>query len=441
MLEIQNWLQGIYASLPNHNYGWWITTREHHDVATLVTATQFIYGRFGTDEGVLSDEDYNGLQQALGRPVPASGAKQSINRHLLLNMWRPLKLIERTKQNRINPFRLTHYGLELAQTAEPRRVLETILKEIRFVDPKWTKPTAQKDYARISVHPYRVLLTILRNLDGYLVRDEYRLFVARMRNDDDESIEQSVEFIKRYRTLSSEERSHLISLEEPYFPSKKPYSNWVDMDLHTFSLFALGTQFRRNGQILVLAGTTTDATLSNSFIVPENVAASQTPVAENLKRRERRQVELRTPGVAPELDLPPVPSFEANNGQEAEMFIMRLLEANDFEVRNYSRLRGFGFDLWARHLSTEHVFYCEVKSSTSRLSTISLTRLEAEAARKYGERYVVFCVENFKSSEADGDVWTIQNPWENLPSIQTPKMSESYSAPRSEWRENASKLR
>ena len=47
MLEIQDWLQDTFAALPNHNYGWWITTREHLDVAALVTATQFIYGRFG----------------------------------------------------------------------------------------------------------------------------------------------------------------------------------------------------------------------------------------------------------------------------------------------------------------------------------------------------------------------------------------------------------
>ncbi|MCY4093221.1 MAG: DUF3883 domain-containing protein, partial [Caldilineaceae bacterium] len=332
-------------------------------------------------------------------------------------------------------------NLELAQTAGPRSMLENILKEIRFVDSRWTRPTVQKSHAGISVHPYRVLLSILSNVDGYLARDEYRLFVARMRNDDVSTIENSVEMIMRYRTLSSHDRSRLISMEEPIFPSRKPYSNWADMDLHTFSLFALGTRFGRNGQTLVLAGTSTDANLSNSYIVPENTAESQAPVTENLKPRERRQVKLRTPRVAPELDLPPPPSIEANNGQEAEMFVMRLLEANDFEVRNYSRLRGFGFDLWARHLSTGHVFYCEIKSSTSRLSTIGLTRLEAEAARKYGERYVVFCVEDFRSSDADGDVWTIQNPWEDLPSIRTPKMSESYSAPRSEWRAIASKLR
>ena len=352
-----------------------------------------------------------------------------------------LKLVERTKQHRINPFRLTHYGLELAQTAEPRSVLETILKKIKFVDPEWTRPDVQKSHAGISVHPYRVLLNILSNLDGYLARDEYRLFVARMRSDDDSTTEHTVEMIKRYRTLSSQDCSHLISLEVPFFPSKKPYSNWVDMDLHTFSLFALGTQFRRNGQILVLAGTTTDATLSNSFIVPENFAASQAPVAENLKPRDRRQVKLRTPDVAPELDLPPAPSFEANNGQEAEMFIMRLLEANEFEVRNYSRLRGFGFDLWARHLSTEDVFYCEVKSvlQTCLQSVSRGWRLRRQRSMGKG----MWCFVWKTSSHRNRMVMfgRFKTHGKNLPSIQTPKMSESYSAPRSEWREIASKLR
>ena len=139
MPNLEQWLQAQYQGLPNPNYGWWLTTREHQDVATLVTAVQYLYGRFGNQAISLSDNNYNQLQQTLGQAVPAGGAKTVLNRHLLLNMWRPLRLLERAQANRINPFRLSDRGLELAQTTEPRRVLETILREIRFVDANWTR--------------------------------------------------------------------------------------------------------------------------------------------------------------------------------------------------------------------------------------------------------------------------------------------------------------
>ena len=119
MPDLHQWLTVLYQSLPNHNYGWWLTTREHPDVATLVTAAQFVYGRFGEQSGSLGAEDYNDLQRALGRSVPAGGARIVLNRHLLLNMWRPLRLLERIRSISINPFRLTGQGLELAQATEP----------------------------------------------------------------------------------------------------------------------------------------------------------------------------------------------------------------------------------------------------------------------------------------------------------------------------------
>ena len=434
MPDIEEWLSTTYDSLPNYNYGWWLTTREHLDVATLVTAAQFIYGRFGRQAGSLSSENYNDFQRALGRTVPQKGAKTALDRHLLLNMWRPLRLIDRVQNNRINPFYLTDYGLNLAQTAEPRRILESILREIKFVDEDWTRPKVMDDYAGISVRPHQVLHKVLVGLDEYLTRDEYRLFISRMRSDEKESIDQVIELIINFRACPESFRNSLLLLEFPLFPKQKAFHNWIDMALHTFSLFSLGTQFRRNDKILVLAGTAVDATIENAFVLPEGSTSVQTAVPNNLKRASRRKVELKTPSFDPELDTPPAPNIEANSGQEAEGYIKRLLEANGFEVRDFSHYRGYGFDLWTRHSSTGNVYYCEVKSSIILLATIEFTRLEVEAAQKYRERYLVFCVENFDCSKSSGDVWTLQDPWNDLPSVKTPKTTTTYSAPRSEWR-------
>ena len=440
MPDLQQWLQQLYGALPNYNFGWWLTTREHQDVATLVTAVQFLYGRFGNQVGSLSASDYDDLQRALGRVVPPTGARTVLNRHLLLNMWRPLRLLERVQPSRINPFCLTDYGLELAQTTQPRGLLESILRAIRFVDTEWTRPQVMTAYSGISIRPHYVLRTVLEGVDGWLTRHEYRLFIARMRDDDDGHIAEAIELIRDFRSSPGSIHTGLLSLESPLFPTTKSYHNWVDMDLHTFSLFSLGTRFRRNGTVLVLAGTAVDATVANSFVFPQGSAPMETAVPTSLRRPGRRQVVLRTPDAKPDLDTPPAPTIETNSGQEAEGFIKRLLKANGFEVRDYSRFRGYGFDLWARHQSTGVVYYCEVKSSTSLLATIEFTRLEVEAAQEYGERYVVFCVENFNSSESTGEVWTLQNPWRDLPSIQTPKTTTIYSAPRSEWRTSSTRL-
>ena len=440
MPDLHQWLSTLYQGLPHHNYGWWLTTREHQDIATLVTAAQYLYGRFGRQRGTLSTNDYNDLQRVLGRTVPVAGARTVLNRHLLLNMWRPLGLLERIQQSRINPFRLTNSGVELAQSAEPRRVLESVLQDIRFVHLNWSRPQVNTAYAGISVHPHRVLKAVLKGVDGYMGRDEYRLFVSRMRNDDQNSVNTAIDLIKTFRDSAEGTRRSLIALEAPLFPNRKTYQNWVDMDLHTFSFFALGTQFRRNESVLVLAGTAVDATVANAFVFPQGSSSVETTVPDDLRKPGRREVALKTPPADPAFDLPPPPSIEINSGQEAEGFVRRILEANNFEIRDFSRFRGYGFDLWARHLSARSVYYCEVKSSTGTLGSIDFTRLEIEAAEKYRERYVVFCVENFDTSGSTGEVWAIQDPWQDLPSVQIPRSATSYSAPRSEWLNAATRL-
>ena len=433
MPDLQQWLRTQYQRLPNHNYGWWLTTREHQDVTTLVTTVQFLYGRFGGQPVTLSNADYTDLQRALGRPIPSAGAKSVLNRHLLLNMWRPLRLLERAQPAYINPFQLSDQGQELAQAPEPRRILENILQGIRFVHPDWTRPTVAASYRGITVQPYQVLSDILENINGYLTREEYRLFISRMKSSNRNTIGEATQLIQTFRELSSDERNRLLKLEPTIFPSNKTYHNWVDMDLHTFSLFALGTRFRRNETILVLAGTSVDTTVANAFVLPEGSSRMEAGVPTHLRRPRRRQLTLRIPAPDPSLDLPPAPTIEANSGQEAEGLIKRILEGNGFEVRDFSRFRGYGFDLWARHKQSHNVYYCEVKSSTGTLSNIEFTRLEIEAAHKYLDRYLVFCVEQFDYSQSTGDVWTIQNPSRDLPSILQPKTVVSYSAPRSEW--------
>lgn len=431
--DILSHLRQVYAALPHHNYGWWLTTREHPDVATIVTALEFLYTRFGTTLIDLSDSDYNQLQRAIGRRVPSQGARQVINRHLLLNMWRPWCFLRRLNASRINPFTITPNGMQIAQGATPPRdIMESVLRQLRFVHTDWTRPDVATQYRGISLSPFQVLSAILAQTSNYISRDEYRLFIARLRSDDAQTIQIAVDSILGYRQLSPQQSSHLRNLEPPLFPNQKSYFNWVDMDLHTFSLFGAGRSFRRVDTILVSTGSPSIAGALNTFLLPAG-ATGVVPPTSVPRRHRQRSVTLRTPEPDTHLDTPPSPDVQVSNWQEAEDFVAQLLSANSFEVRDFSRLRGYGFDFWARHTTTSVVYYVEVKSSSARLTTIELTRLEQEAAQQYRDKYLLFCVENWDAARIQGDVYVVQDPWFAIRALQSPRTSTVFVANRSQW--------
>ena len=136
------------------------------------------------------------------------------------------------------------------------------------------------------------------------------------------------------------------------------------LDRKTFSLFGAGRSFRRVDTTLVSTGSPSIAGALNTFLLPSGTTGVVPPTSVP-RRHRQRSVTLRTPEPDTHLDTPPSPDVQVSNWQEAEDFVAQLLSANSFEVRDFSRLRGYGFDLWARHTTTSTVYYVEVKSSSS----------------------------------------------------------------------------
>ena len=133
---------------------------------------------------------------------------------------------------------------------------------------------------------------------------------------------------------------------------------------------------------------------------------------------------------SPDLLAPPA-SPEANTGTEAESLIAKLLKADGFQVAFYTNRRGFGFDIWAK--KADMAIVVEVKSSVADMSTITLTRLEHEAAKQYGNSFVLALVDQLGTGTPR--VRWIQNPFSKL-SISCFKVVQ-YTVNKSDWEKHA----
>ena len=430
--------QRLLNSLPFNNYGWWLVTREHQDVPRIVTFSQFVYAFAGDGWVSFETKDYNALQRALGKAVPLGGAKVVLNRHLMLNLWKPWNIVQRRVDHRINPFKLTDYGLEIAN-GDPRVILENILSKMRFADPKWCRPDVVLKYNGISVCPHSVLKRILRKCNNRLYHDEYRIFVARMKDGNSATVANTVRRINSYRGWSISQRQELKDMEKRIFGSQpKVYQNWVDMDLHTFSLMSTGLTFRRLRTTLVLAGTSAAATISKKSI--KTVSRVKKPSKEPITPEKPKKLELRSPKPNELLDHAEPPPITANTGAEAEVYVSDIFSQSEFETRVVSRVKGYGFDVFARNRRTSVAFYIEVKSSTEKLGAVQLTDIEFMAAKKYRNRYILACVENFDPTEIEGDVWLVQDPWAGLTGLRIKRTSVIRRATRTEWKSKARRI-
>jgi len=101
-------------------------------------------------------------------------------------------------------------------------------------------------------------------------------------------------------------------------------------------------------------------------------------------------LQLPEAAISDDLRTPPPPS-QANDGADAELLIGKMLTAAGWDVVYYNQRRGFGFDLWAKRDTQTYVL--EVKSFVGQAGTVSLTRLEYEAALRHGSNFLLVVVE------------------------------------------------
>lgn len=377
--------------------GWFLITRVHLNPAHLKGIAEYLHaaGRAGTVE--LTGLHYSALGELVGTSAPDPGIL--LRRHQLLAMESPLNLLQRVSGTSWHEVALTDLGAKLATEDDAPRILEEALSQIVFCRAPWYQTGRIGEYAEFDVKPFEAMLEVLNACDGWTDRDEFDLFVSRIRSAGE--VQQAVDSVRTFRTLDAQDRASLLREVRTRIPSPKTYQNWRDMGLHTFTLLGLGLSMSRADQSLVL--TSQLATARDA----SGLAELRRPTAERARMALRMPVP--EPHATPGLAAPPGAPL-VNPGDEAEFLVGKLLVSLGWNVVYYGSRRGFGFDLWAAKGGS--AILVEVKSSTGSMGTITLTRLEYEAARVHAENYVLAIVENI-SSESPA-VGFIQNPAEAL---------------------------
>ncbi len=399
--------------------GWFVITRVHVAVSWLKGIAEYLESRGGESVIHLTGLDYRRLAKIVETDIDDPG--MLLRRHHLLVMDKPLQLLQRVNNQNWNQIVLTDRGRDLACTDDPAVVLETSLSAIRFAAEPWTPPNRVKQYKDFDLPVYEVAKQVLGCCDGYIDRNEFDLFVSRIRHSDE--VPQAATAIATYRALTPEEKNKLRIEVRDRVPNDKAYRNWRDVGLHTFSLFSLGTSMVREGKRLLLTAKWVGAHAAptedpETRIVPAMPILPEAVFTPQLRMPEPPEVE--------DLLSPPATRV-SNDGADAESFVAKVLRSQDWEVLFYTNRRGYGFDLWARR--KDQAMVVEVKSSIAELGTVSLTPTEYRAAQKHRDNYVLALVEYM--NEVAPRLRMIQNP---VAALQIKKRRlTSYVVTRSEW--------
>lgn len=388
--------------------GWFVITRVHVALSWLKGIAEYLESRGGGGVIRLTGQDYSRLATIIGSDSDNPG--RQLRRHHLLVMDRPLRLLRRVDGRSWSRIELTRRGRGLAHADDPSDVLERSLSEMRFAVEAWTPPDRIEQYRAFNVRVYEVTRQVLRRCGGHIDRDEFDLFVSRIRSADETA--RTVAAIAQYRALAPDEQRALHAEVRNRMPRGKAYQNWRDIGLHTFSLFSLGTSMVRDGTRLLL---TQDWIGTPSAPA---AAAPGAPAAPRLRMPEPPDAEaLLTPPAAP----------AGNDGADAESFVAKVLRSQGWDTAFYTNRRGYGFDLWAR--KGKRAMVVEVKSSLGALGAVSLTPTEHQAAREHGDSYVLALVENMGGDSPR--LRMIQNP---VAALQIKKrVTASYVISRAEW--------
>lgn len=391
--------------------GWFIITRVHVSTNWIKGIVDYIFSKGQTENVSLNLQDYSQLARVVG--IGSQNPGVQLRRHHLLVLEKPLQLIQRLRERSWqHGIRLTKMGVELANSNDPAIILEETLREVVFAEEPWSPPDRVAQYSDFKVQVYEATIEVVDSCDGYIDRDEFDLFLARVR--DSEEVDSAIDNIMFFRELNQTQKVELLEEVRARIPSSKPYQNWRDMDLHTFSLFGLGTSLVRDGKMLLSADTWADEHLDQT-----DRRISAVP--------DTTQPELRVPEPPGNELLVPPASPAANDGTDGESFVAKIFRSKGWNVSFYTNKRGYGFDLWAHR--GESALVIEVKSSLGQMGTVTMTSHEYLAAQEYGDNFILAIVEDLGTDTPS--LALIQNPLEKLDF----QASESvvYRISRADW--------
>ena len=407
-IEIRSWLSTRLGE-NRGDRGWFVITRVHTDAEWIYQMTSYLRHLEG-DDGLITLT--NGAYQKLGElgDLHSDDPGVQLRRHHLLVMNKPLQLIQKVNGKFWNKLKLTELGKNLAISDDPKSVLEVSLKCIQFAIPPSCPDDRAEQYSEFNIGVYDAMNQVMSSCDGYIDRDEYDLFVSRIRSETE--IEECIELIHSYRQLSEVEQVKLVNVIRNTFGEgeTKAYQNWRDMALHTFSLFSLGKTMVRDGNTLRLVDNWRHVDNNISFVSDSEQEISSTEA--NLKLPKPNTSNFREPPTSP----------EENNGAAAESFVASVYRSEGWDVHFYTNKRGYGFDLWAS--KDDSAVYIEVKSSVDIVNSVTLTETEYKAAQKYREQYMLVLVDN--SGKPNQKLRILEDPFGKIEF--TERVALSYSA-------------
>lgn len=407
--------------------GWSLLTRVHLSAVRLQQVAAYLNDAASSGAVLtLTPGHYANLAIMLG--IAAPNPAITINRHYLLAMDNPLRLVTREDGVHWSQVLLTESGIALAKEPNTAGVLEDQLREVRFCRAPWYSQQRVDEYPEFDVQPYGAVIAVMTACAGYIDVDEFDLFVSRIREDAE--IEESIKQVLAFRALTTVQQKILRELVANRIPAgggnnpQKLYNNWRDMARHTFSLFSLGERAIQVDNRLHLS-----AAFAMPVAAPElqeggdEGAANAVP---DFQVPATLAVLIPEAGAPPGLLTPPA-APQVNNGAEAEILIGKIFAAAGWSVAYYTQKRGYGFDIWVR--KGGQAFVVEIKSFVGEGTSVTLTALELQAAQHHGDNYLLAVVENATSQNPSLHV--IQNPAGVLAFNQIE--IAQYSVGRAQW--------
>ena len=182
--EVKNILISRLDEADRGDRGWFIITRVHTSVNWIKGITEYLLSKGEYQSITLSNSDYQKISNIVG--IRSTNPGIQLRRHHLLVMDKPLQLIDRIISNSWQKgIKLTEKGTELAITDDPSETLENVLRDIRFAMEPWSPPQRVHEYHEFNIPVYSVTLQILDACDGFIDRNEFDLFVSRIRTEDE----------------------------------------------------------------------------------------------------------------------------------------------------------------------------------------------------------------------------------------------------------------
>lgn len=406
-------------------HGWFAITRVHLDAASLSDCARYLADRGADQDFVeLSAKDYQRLGQLVGNV--SGNPKDGLNRHQLLALHQPLGFVERQIAHSVNPIRLSKAGVELANAAKPEDIFEEQLKQIVFCRQPYYTAKREAEYEDYGVKIYPATLAVMTATGGWIDRDEFDLFVSRIRALDE--VAWAIDGIRRFRQLTADEKAAVLArVRLRGNLTNKVYQNWRDMGLHGFSLFALGASVVRTGHVLALASVSVEAKAPQKA---EPKGGGAKPPLAGAPVKPAKVLRIPEPPAPADIGTEP-PAPISNDGRGGEIYVGKLMAASGWRVVYFSHRRGYGFDIWAS--KGKSVLYVEVKSCTTAAGTLTFTPNELLAAKQYKDNFLLVVVENLATP--DQRCWAVQDPAANLGIV--PQKIESHKIPAAEWRKAA----